>query len=96
MFSETSGLTRATWCNTSEDIRHCYRREDIPEDGVLRPYTVLSELSCIISGRAHVDVGYNTSTVPCESYKGTKSGRDFWDTLSLWVLVLQTREWTRG
>jgi hypothetical protein len=28
-------------CNISEDIRHCYRRENIPEVSVLQPYKVL-------------------------------------------------------
>jgi hypothetical protein len=40
MFSETSGLTRATRRNTPGDVRHCYRRENIPEGGVLWPYIV--------------------------------------------------------
>jgi hypothetical protein len=39
MFSETSGLTKAPRCTTAEDIRHCYRRENIPEYSVLRPST---------------------------------------------------------
>jgi hypothetical protein len=38
MFSQTLGLTTATQCNTPEDIRYCYRRENIPEDRVLQPY----------------------------------------------------------
>jgi hypothetical protein len=29
---------RATRCNIPEDVRHCYRREYIPEDSVLRPH----------------------------------------------------------
>jgi hypothetical protein len=41
-FSETSGLTRVTHRNTAEDIRHCYRLGNIPEDGDLRPYTLLT------------------------------------------------------
>jgi hypothetical protein len=40
MFSETSVLTIATRCNTLEGIRHCYRRENIPEDRVLRTYII--------------------------------------------------------
>jgi hypothetical protein len=31
--------TKATRCNTLKNIRHFYRRENIPEDNVLRPYT---------------------------------------------------------
>jgi hypothetical protein len=34
MFSETSGLNAAT--AAPEDIRHCYRRENIPEDSALQ------------------------------------------------------------
>jgi hypothetical protein len=30
-------IEECTWCNTPEDIRHCYRRESIPEDSILRP-----------------------------------------------------------
>jgi hypothetical protein len=37
MLSERSGPTTATLCNSPKDIRHCYRRENIPEDSVLRP-----------------------------------------------------------
>jgi hypothetical protein len=40
MLSETSVLTRRTRCKVQEDILHCCRRGNIPEDRVLRPYTV--------------------------------------------------------
>jgi hypothetical protein len=43
MFYKTLDLTTATRCNTPEDIRHCYRRENIPEDSVLQPYMRLLE-----------------------------------------------------
>jgi hypothetical protein len=36
--SDALGLTRATRCKISKDIRHGYRRENIPEDSVLRHY----------------------------------------------------------
>jgi hypothetical protein len=40
MFSETSGVTRATRCNIAGDIRHSYRRENISEDSLLWPYII--------------------------------------------------------
>jgi hypothetical protein len=40
MFSEMVGVTRATQSNIPEDIRHCYRCGNIPDDGVLRLYIV--------------------------------------------------------
>jgi hypothetical protein len=30
-------LLESNGCNTPKDIRHCYRSEDMPEDGVLLP-----------------------------------------------------------
>jgi hypothetical protein len=33
-------FTAVTRTNFPENIRHCYRRENIPEDRVLRPYVV--------------------------------------------------------
>jgi hypothetical protein len=41
MFFETSVLITAIRCNTPEDIYHRYRRENIPGDIVLPPYTSL-------------------------------------------------------
>jgi hypothetical protein len=38
--SETSVRNRATRRNFPEDTHYCYRREDIPEGSVLRPYTL--------------------------------------------------------
>jgi hypothetical protein len=38
MFTETSGLSRATLCNTPEENRHCHRRENIPQGSILRIY----------------------------------------------------------
>jgi hypothetical protein len=40
VFSETSGVTRAMRCNDPEDIRPCYRCEDISETRVPQPYMV--------------------------------------------------------
>jgi hypothetical protein len=42
VFCETSVQTRVTRCNTPEDIRHSYRRENNPEGSVLRPYTLIT------------------------------------------------------
>jgi hypothetical protein len=49
MFSEASVLTRVTRCNIPIDVRHSYRRENIPKDGVLRPYTNGNFVSCVCS-----------------------------------------------
>jgi hypothetical protein len=38
MFSKMLVVTKATWCDTPEDISHCYCHENIPEDSVLWPY----------------------------------------------------------
>jgi hypothetical protein len=43
MASETSVLTRATRYKVPEDIYNLYRRQNIQEDSVLRPYMIIYE-----------------------------------------------------
>jgi hypothetical protein len=38
MSSETSVITTAAQYKVPKDFFHCYRRENIPEDRVIRPY----------------------------------------------------------
>jgi hypothetical protein len=48
LFRETLGICRATRCNAPEDIPHFHRRENIPEDRILRPYKIVSVINEII------------------------------------------------
>jgi hypothetical protein len=55
--SETSVLTWTTLCNISKDFHHCSRRENIRDDGVLRPYRATERhghcTPCSVSHIAH-------------------------------------------
>jgi hypothetical protein len=42
---ETSNLTRATRHNIPEDVRYCYRRENIQEDSLIRTH-IPEQLFC--------------------------------------------------
>jgi hypothetical protein len=44
MFPETSVLTKLKLCYAPEDIYHCCHSDDIPDDSVLRPYTMQQDV----------------------------------------------------